>query len=47
MEQIDWTQVTTNQEVIELLKQREIIEQKIIKLDPSALIKYEIEVISK
>jgi len=40
---IDFSKVTKNKEVIELLKQRQEIEFKITSLDRMALIRYEIE----
>ncbi len=43
MESIDWKNVTDNKQIIELLKQREIIEQQIVELDNMVLIRYELE----
>jgi hypothetical protein len=40
---IDFSKVTKNEEVVELLKQREEIERKINQLDEKALINYELE----
>jgi len=40
---IDFSKVTENEEVVELLKQREEIERKINQLDEKALINYELE----
>jgi hypothetical protein len=40
--EINWKEVTSNQMVIELLKQREEIESKIRELDDCALINYEL-----
>ena len=40
---IDYTKITENPEVVELLKQREEIENKIKAIDDMALIKYELE----
>jgi hypothetical protein len=40
---IDFSKVAENEEVIELLKQREDIERKINILDEKALINYELE----
>jgi hypothetical protein len=40
---IDFSKVTENEEVVELLKQREDIERKINQLDEKALINYELE----
>ena len=40
---IDYTKVTDNQEIINLLRQREEIENKIRAIDNMALIRYEIE----
>ncbi len=39
---IDYTKITDNEDVIELLKQREIIETKIREIDETALVKYEL-----
>ena len=43
----DWTKITDNQEVIELIKKREEIEKQIKAIDKSALIKYEFEMLQK
>lgn len=43
MNKIDYTKVTDNVEVIELIKKRNILEKQILKLDNMALIKYELE----
>ena len=40
---IDFSKVTDNPKVVELIKMREEIEKKIRKLDVMALLKYEIE----
>lgn len=40
---IDFTKITDNQEVIDLLKQREEIEKRIRELDDVALILYELQ----
>jgi hypothetical protein len=40
---MDWTKITDSKEVIDLLKQREKIEEKIRGLDNMALIYYELE----
>ena len=40
---MDWTKITDSKEVIELLKEKERIEQKIKSLDKMALIYYELE----
>lgn len=40
---IDYTKVSDNKDVIELIKLREEIEEKIRKLDKKALLLYEIE----
>lgn len=40
---IDFSKVTENEEVIELLKHRENIERNINQLDEKALINYELE----
>ncbi len=39
---VDYTKVSENEEVIELLKMRDDIEKKILSLDEMALVKYEI-----
>ncbi len=44
---IDFSKISENEEVIELLKQREEIERKIISIDNIALINYEIEKLSE
>jgi hypothetical protein len=38
---IDWSKITTNEEVIRLIKEKEEIEAQIRKLEPRALIEYE------
>lgn len=40
---IDWTQVTDNEEIIRLLKEREKIEEQIMAIDNMALVRYELE----
>lgn len=40
---IDFSKITENEEVIELLKERELIESKINELDAEALINYVLE----
>lgn len=46
MEKIDWEKISKNQEVIDLLKQRDQLEKKIRNLDEEALIKYDLERLS-
>lgn len=41
-----WENISENKEVIELLKEREQIEEKIMALDDSALMMYELEKIN-
>lgn len=43
---LDYSKISKNKEVIKLLKERKLLEDKISKLDPKALIKYELEVIN-
>tara|TARA_B110000285_G_C15076604_1_gene591122 strand:- start:750 stop:902 length:153 start_codon:yes stop_codon:yes gene_type:complete len=43
---MDWTKITDNAEVIELLKQRTEIENKIKAINKNALIMYELELLS-
>lgn len=43
---IDYTKISDNDEVINLIKEREILEKKIMELDNKALIKYELESLS-
>ena len=42
---IDFSKVTDNPKVVELIKKREEIENKIRNLDLMALLKYEIEIL--
>lgn len=44
---IDWSKITTNQEVINLIKQRNALEDKIESIDKDVLIKYELYVLSQ
>jgi hypothetical protein len=39
---INWSEVTDKEEVIELIKKRDEIEEKIMKLDDKAILKYEL-----
>jgi len=43
LEVVDFNHVTENEEIVKLIKQREQIENEIIKIDDTALIRYEIE----
>lgn len=40
---INWTEVTDNEEIISLIKEREKIEEQIRAIDEMALIRYEFE----
>lgn len=44
---IDWTKVSDNEKVIELIKQREEIEKQIREIDNMALVRYEIEALQE
>lgn len=46
MDKIDYNKVSNNPKVIELIKQREKIEEQIRKIEKRALLKYELEVLS-
>jgi len=46
MDKIDYSKVSDNPKVIELIKQREEIEKQIRKLEEMALVKYELEVLA-
>lgn len=43
---IDYTKVSDNQYVIELIKKREELEKRIREIDEMALVKYELEVLN-
>jgi hypothetical protein len=43
---IDWGKVSDNENVINLIKQREEIEKQIREIDEMALVRYEIEKLS-
>jgi hypothetical protein len=43
---MDWTNITENAEVRQLLEQRKEIEDKIKSIDENALVMYELEVLS-
>ena len=45
-EMIDYTKVSDNQHVIELIKKREEIEKQIREIDEMALVKYELEALN-
>lgn len=40
---IDYIKITSNEEVIKLLKQRDEIENRIFEIDENALINYELQ----
>lgn len=44
---MDWSKVTSNGKVVELLKEREKLEEQIRDLDNKALMKYEIEMLNE
>ena len=46
MDRIDYKKVSSNKEVIQLIKKREELERKIKNLDKMALVKYELEVLA-
>jgi hypothetical protein len=46
MREIDYTEITKNNQVIKLLKKRKEIEDKINKLDENALTKYELKLLN-
>lgn len=43
---IDYTKISDNQHVIQLIKKREKLEKQIIKIDKMALVKYELEALN-
>ena len=45
-EMIDYTKVSDNQHVIELIKKREELEKQIREIDEMALVRYELEVLN-
>jgi len=45
-EMIDYTKVSDNQYVIELIKKREELEKQIGEIDEMALVKYELETLN-
>ena len=47
MDRIDYSKVSDNELVIELIKQRERIEKEIIEIEEMAIVKYELEVLNK
>ena len=47
MEKIDYSKITDNPKVIELLKKRRKIEKQISELDKKALLNYELEMFVK
>ncbi len=46
MDKIDYSKVSSNLKVIELIKEREKIEKQIIELEEMALVKYELEILA-
>jgi hypothetical protein len=46
MDKIDYSKVSSNLKVIELIKEREKIEKQIRELEEMALVKYELEVLA-
>ena len=46
MDKIDYSKVSSNPKVIELIKDREKIEKQIRELEEMALVKYELEVLA-
>jgi len=44
---IDWTKVSDNEKVIELIKDIKEIEKQIREIDEMALVRYEIEALSE
>ena len=44
---IDYTKVSDNEKVIELIKQREEIEKQIREIDDMALVRYELEALQE
>jgi hypothetical protein len=44
---IDWKKVTNNKKVINLIKEREKIEEKIRAIDEMALVRYELEALQE
>ena len=46
MDKIDYSKVSSNPKVIELIKEREKIEKHIRELEEMALVKYELEVLA-
>ena len=46
MDKIDYSKVSDNPKVIELIKEREKIEKQIRELEEMALVKYELEILA-
>jgi hypothetical protein len=44
---IDWTKVSDNEKVIELIRQREELEKQIREIDEMALVRYELEALKE
>lgn len=44
---VDWSKVSSNKEVIRLIKERNKIEEQIKAIDKMALINYELEILFK
>jgi hypothetical protein len=41
--EVDYSKVTDNEEIIEMLRERARLEEEIRKMDPMALVNYELE----
>jgi hypothetical protein len=46
MRKIDWSKVTDNKEIIELIAKRDAIEEQILKIDKMVLVRYELELLA-
>lgn len=44
---IDWTKISDNEKIIELIKEREKIEKQIREIDDMALVRYELEALKE
>jgi hypothetical protein len=44
---LDWKNISNNDEVIKLIKEREIIDEKIKEIDEMAIVRYSIECLDK
>lgn len=43
---IDWSKISDNVEVVELVKQIELLSEKVISLDEMALVRYQLEILN-